>query len=125
MGDETDQETEAEICSVQLRSCEIGLMESALQDAIETYREKSLSDEAAVMESVRDSVPDSSAEPLEVQKSDLELCCTAFREFEDTRLAWFRSKIARRAQLSPVQMGFTTTVPFMSMVTQTDPTRPE
>lgn len=49
----------------------------------------------------------------------------ALEELDDMRASWLRAKIGRRAELSAIQMGFTTNIPFMSMVTGETPTRPE
>jgi hypothetical protein len=50
---------------------------------------------------------------------------TALDELDDSRASWLRAKIGRRAELPTVQMGFTTTVPFMALATGEDPVRPD
>jgi DNA repair ATPase RecN len=46
-------------------------------------------------------------------------------ELDDTRASWLKAKIGRRAELSTIHMGFTTNVPFMTLVTGNDPVRPD
>lgn len=46
-------------------------------------------------------------------------------ELDETRASWLSAKIGRRADLSSIQMGFTTNVPFMALTTGEDPIRPE
>lgn len=49
----------------------------------------------------------------------------ALDELDDTRASWLRAKIGRRAELPAVHMGFTTTVPFMTLATGEAPVRPD
>jgi hypothetical protein len=47
----------------------------------------------------------------------------ALDDVGSTRAAWLRAKLARRAELAPFKMGFTTSVPIGPHMSETNPKR--
>lgn len=76
------------------------------------------------LQTVFDSVTDGPTE-YTLTDSEWQDLTLALEELSDTRAGWLEAKIGRRAEVSPAAMGFTSSVPFMTLMTGETPTQPE
>lgn len=78
------------------------------------YRDLELGEQADTLENVVNSVEvETTVELSEETWSDV---VTGLNELEDMRPGWLASKIARRADLSGIEQGFSTSVPIGSQM---------
>jgi hypothetical protein len=93
-----------------------------LPQAADMYRDTyDLPDVADRLESISESLEDSMdghSDTYDYGTDVWDTVATALNEIETNRAAWLRAKIARRAGLSPTQMGFTTRQPVGTMVSR-------
>lgn len=114
---------------IRLRDYERKQLVEFLPAIIQDYKERELEDDRNLVERFEamrtelDEEIDETEQYYDFGADDWRDLCVALESLDETRASWLRSKIGRRAELPTVHMGFTTSVPFMTIATGEDPVR--
>lgn len=114
---------------IRLRDYERKQLVEFLPAIIQDYKERELEDDRNLVERFEamrtelDEEIDETEQYYDFGANDWRDLCVALESLDETRASWLRSKIGRRAELPTVHMGFTTSVPFMTIATGEDPVR--
>lgn len=132
----SDSEDEGEIPrprnEIRIRDYERRQLTEYLPEVIELYEDRDLADDdrnlverfETMLTEFEEEI-DGTEEMYDMGSDNWRDLAMALEEVDDTRASWLRAKIGRRAELPTVHMGFTTTVPFMTLATGEEPVRPD
>jgi len=131
----SDSEDEGEIPrprdEISIRNYERQQLTEYLPELIDLYEGRELADERNLIErfetmlSEFEAEIDGDEEMYGMGADNWRDLAIALEELDDTRASWLSAKIGRRAELPSIHMGFTTSVPFMTLATGKDPIRPD
>lgn len=116
--------------SIEIRATERSQLLEVLPRVIELYRSsdsEEMDDRADRLETVFRQFKDFDGprQTYDLGAEQWELIVDALDAIDSNRIAWLRSKLARRANLHPIKMGFTTRAPIGWRLTEQRPTVPE
>lgn len=113
---------------ITIRDYERKQLVEFLPELIDLYEQKELDEEAALFKElvpVFEEEPETKFDTYDCGADTWRTLAQALEELDEMRASWLSAKIGRRAELSVVQMGFTTTVPAMTLETGVEPKRPD
>lgn len=104
--------------TVELRPVEDEQLHEFVIQIVDRYNDMDLDDRAETISELVASMEDG---VIEADEDTFETLAVALDELEQTRAAWLRTKIARRAHIGVEHMGFTTALPIGAMATGMQP----
>jgi len=117
---------------IMLRDYERRQLTEFVPQIIDLYKERDLEDDDRNLVERFEEMLEEFEQEIDGTEADYDLGADNWRdlsmaldELDETRASWLRAKIGRRAELPAVHMGFTTNVPFMTLATGENPTRPD
>lgn len=103
-----------------------------LRELIDRYTGQELDDRVERLEGMRAQIDDELDEDRDDYSpifgfgtDDISLLVSSLNDRDGTKANWLRAKLARRADMPAVQMGFTSSIPIMSFQTGIDPVHPD
>lgn len=126
--DDGGSETPRPRNEIRIRDYERRQLTDFLPRLIELYEDSELAEKAEVFEEMQQIFEDDidgTEKMYDLGADDWRDLAVGLEELDETRASWLKAKIGRRAELPTIHMGFTTSVPFMTLVTGDDPVRPD
>lgn len=108
---------------ISIRETERQQLLELLPETVEVYEELGLDEPAETIRSLQTEFSQDQ-ETYDLGKENWDEIALALEELDSTRASWLASKIARRAGLTVVQMGFSTSVPIGVTMADQEPTYP-